>query len=302
MNVGVIGIGNMGKNHVRIYSELKGIDNVFVFDKNKAQIEKIEKFGVKTCNSLKELFDKVDAVSICVPTKHHFEIAKICIEENVPCLIEKPIAMNYEEGKRLLELDKENKIIGVGHIERFNPIVSEIAKIIKYPVYIEIKRHNPESSRIIDSSIIEDLMIHDIDIVFNKLFKYEKYEIKGVIGNSDLCNASLSFDNCFVSLSASRIANKKIRKIYVEETDRTIEGDFMTQEIYIYRKPTKYMTEDYTYKQENITEKVLVSKVEPLRIELITFLECIKKNKEFPVSPSEGVSNLKICEEIKKLI
>ena len=302
MNVGVIGIGNMGKNHVRIYSELKGIDNVFVFDKNKAQIEKIEKFGVKICISLKELFDKVDAVSICVPTKHHFEIAKICIEENVPCLIEKPIAMNYEEGKRLLELDKENKLVGVGHIERFNPIVSEIAKIIKYPVYIEIKRHNPESSRIKDSSIIEDLMIHDIDIVFNKLFKYEKYEVKGVIGNSDLCNASLSFDNCFVSLSASRIANKKIRKIYVEEMDRTIEGDFMTQEIYIYRKPTKYMTEDYTYKQENITEKVLVSKVEPLRIELKTFLECIKKNKEFPVSPSEGVFNLKICEEIKKLI
>jgi len=134
------------------------------------------------------------------------------------------------------------------------------------------------------------------------LFKFEKYEIKGVIGNSDLCNVSFSFNNCFVSLSASRIANKKIRKIYVEERDRTTEGDFMTQEIYIYRKPTKYMTEDYTYKQENITEKVLVSKVEPLRIELKTFLECIKKNKEFPVSPSEGVFNLKICEEIKKLI
>ena len=302
MNVGVIGIGNMGKNHVRIYSELKGVDNVFVFDKNKEQIKKVENFGVNICSSLKELFDKVDAVSICVPTNYHFVIAKMCIEESIPCLIEKPIAMNYEEGKRLLELDKENKIIGVGHIERFNPIVSEIAKIIKYPIYIEIKRHNPESSRIIDSSIIEDLMIHDIDIVFNKLFKYEKYEIKGVIGNSDLCNVSFSFNNCFVSLSASRIANKKIRKIYVEERDRTIEGDFMTQEIYIYRKPTKYLTEDYTYKQENITEKVLVSKVEPLRIELKTFLDCVKKNKEFPVSPSESVFNLKICEEIKKLI
>ena len=302
MNVGVIGVGNMGRNHVRIYSELKGVDNVFVFDKNKEQIKKVENLNVKICNSLKELLDNVDAASICVPTKYHFEIAKMCIEERTPCLIEKPITLNYEEGKKLLELDKENKIIGVGHVERFNPIVSEIARIIEKPLYVEIKRHNPDSSRITDSSIIEDLMIHDIDIIFNKLFRGKKYKIRGVAGGSDLCNVFFSFDNCFVSLSASRIANKKIRRIYIEEKDKTIEGDFMTQEIYIYKKPTKYMTEDYTYKQENITEKVLVNKVEPLRIELKTFLECVEKNKEFPVSPSEGVFNLKICEEIKKLI
>ena len=151
MNVGVIGVGNMGKNHVRIYSELKGVDNVFVFDKNKEQIKKVENLNVKICNSLKELLDNVDAASICVPTKYHFEIAKMCIEERLPCLIEKPITLNYEEGKKLLELDKENKIIGVGHVERFNPIVSEIARITEKPLYVEIKRHNPDASRITDS-------------------------------------------------------------------------------------------------------------------------------------------------------
>ena len=298
MKVGVIGTGNMGRNHVRIYSELKGVEEIHVFDANPEQAKKMSIFEVNVCSSLEEILDKVDCASICAPTKYHFEIAKKCIEKNIPCLIEKPIALNYEEGKKLLELDKDKKIIGIGHIERFNPIISEIAKIIEKPLYIELKRHNPGSSRITDVSIIEDLMIHDIDIIFNKLFKNKPYKIENVMGNSNLCNISISFGDCFVSLSGSRISNKKIRKIYIEEKDKTIEVYFMTQEIFIYKKPSKYLADNSSYKQENIIEKVLTSKIEPLRVELKLFLDCVKKGGEFPISASEGVFNLKICEEI----
>ncbi|RLJ00926.1 MAG: gfo/Idh/MocA family oxidoreductase [Candidatus Aenigmatarchaeota archaeon] len=302
MNVGVIGAGNMGRNHIRVYSELKGVEEIYIFDANLEQTKKMSKFGVNICSSLEELLDKVDCVSICAPTKYHFEIAKKCIEKNIPCLIEKPITLNYEEGKKLLKLDKEKIIKGVGHIERFNPVISEIAKIIEKPLYIELKRRNPGSSRITDVSIIEDLMIHDIDIIFNKLFKNKPYKIEDVMGNSDLCNISISFGDCFVSLSGSRISNKKIRKIYIEEKDKTIEGDFMTQEIFIYKKPSKYLADNSSYKQENIIEKVLTSKIEPLRVELKLFLDCIKKGEEFPISALEGVSNLKICERIRGLL
>jgi predicted dehydrogenase len=190
-------------------------------------------------------------------------------------------------------------IVGVGHIERFNPIVKEIKRIIKNPLYVEIKRHNPASARITDSTIVEDLMIHDIDIVFNVLFQgdYELYSG----GNTDLCTALITFDSSIGSLSASRKASKKIRTVYIEEEDFTIEGDFMNQEIYVYRKPGKYGIENERYTQENIIEKVLVNKVEPLKEELKTFVRCVRKGEQFPITPEQALHNLRICEEIRTL-
>jgi predicted dehydrogenase len=120
-------------------------------------------------------------------------------------------------------------------------------------------------------------------------------------GNEDTCSALITFDSSVVSLSASRKSSKKIRTIYVEEEDFTIEGDFMTQEIYVYRKPGKYAIEHERYLQENVIEKVLVNKVEPLKEELKTFVRCVKTGTEFRITPAQAVNNLRICEEIKRL-
>ena len=300
MKVGVIGTGTMGKNHVRIYSELKGVEEAYAFDVDTEKIKRLEEYGVIVCDSMEELLERVDAVSICVPTKYHLEVAKRAIVKDVHCLIEKPITLTVEEGEELVKLvDNKGLIAGVGHIERFNPIVSEIEKIIKNPLYVEIRRHNPASARITDSTIVEDLMIHDIDIVFNVLFSGE-YEIYSA-GNNDLCTALIKFDSSVVSLSASRKASKKIRTVYIEEEEFTIEGDFMNQEIYVYRKPGKYGIENERYTQENIIEKVLVNKVEPLKEELKTFIACVKKGEEFTVTPTQALNNLRICEEIRRL-
>ena len=324
MKVGVIGTGTMGKNHVRIYSELKEVEEVYAFDVDTEKLKKSEEYDLIVCDSMEELLERVDAVSICVPTKYHLEVAKRAIENGVHCLIEKPIALTVEEAEELVNLlDNSGLIAGVGHIERFNPIVGEIKRIIKNPLYVEIRRHNPASARITDSSIVEDLMIHDIDIVFNVFYKplqglrvspswacggtggardgaephSDAYELYSA-GNNDLCTALLKFNSSIVSLSASRKASKKIRSVYVEEEEFTIEGDFMNQEIYVYRKPGKYGIENERYTQENIIEKVLVNKVEPLKEELKAFIKCVKKGEEFTITPLQALNNLRICEEI----
>lgn len=299
MKVGVIGTGTMGKNHARVYSELKGVDELYVFDLNKDNANGMEELDAVVCGSMEELLDSVDAVSICVPTKYHLNVAREAIKENVHCLIEKPISLSVEEGQELVDLLKnKNLVAGVGQIERFNPIVNEIAKMIKNPFFVETRRHNPASSRITDASVVEDLMIHDIDIIFNVLFNTKNYKIYSA-GNRDVCKALVAFNGSVVSLSASRRASKKIRTIYIEDEEFTIEGDFMAQEIYTYRKPGKYGMENEKYTQENIIEKVLVNKVEPLKMELKTFVDCVKKNAEFPITTEQALNNLRICEEIK---
>ncbi len=300
MDIGVIGVGAMGRNHVRVYSELKGIGDVYVFDPAAENASRVKDIA-SVCSSMDELLGKVEAVSICVPTKYHFDVAQKVVSENVSCLIEKPITLNVEEGEKLLKLlENKDVIVGVGHIERFNPIVDEIKKIAHKPDYVSIKRHNPTSNRITDASVIEDLMIHDIDIAFNALFPEEQnYRIYSA-GNRNVCEALVVFPNSVVAISASRLASKKFRTMYLEAEDFTTEGDFMTQEVYVYRKPGKYGIENERYMQENIIEKVLVGKVEPLKVELKTFLDCVKNCKEFPVTPVQALKNLRICEEIKK--
>ncbi len=300
MDIGVIGVGAMGRNHVRVYSEMKGIGTVYVYDPATENAERSGELAT-ICNSLPELLARVDAVSICVPTRYHFETAKKVIDAGVNCLIEKPITLTVEEGLQLAKIiEGKELVVGVGHIERFNPIVAEMTKIASRPDYVSIKRHNPTSSRITDASVVEDLMIHDIDIAFNVLFKGEcDYKIFSA-GSANVCEALVAFPGCVVSISASRLSSKKFRTFYVESEDFTAEGDFMTQEVYIYRKPGKYGVENERYMQENIIEKVLVNKVEPLKVELKTFLDCVKNNLSFPVTPQEALRNLQICEQIKQ--
>ncbi|MDD1676656.1 MAG: Gfo/Idh/MocA family oxidoreductase [Methanomicrobiales archaeon] len=299
MDVGVIGVGTMGRNHVRVYSEMKRVDALFVFDVNaKAAGETAQQCEAKPVASVEELLKKVDAASICVPTPYHHEIARKAIDHNVNILIEKPICSSAKEGQALVKIIPEELTVGVGHIERFNPIVGEIGRIVKKPLYAEMKRHNPASARITGTSVVEDLMIHDIDIVQHKLFSAPG--IVGCVGNNDVCGALLKVDTTPIYLSASRKSSKKIRMIYLEEEEFTIEGDFMTQEIFIHRKPEQYSLKNGKYVQENIIEKLMVNKLEPLKLELTTFIDCVRNHTQFPVTPQQAVNNLILGEEITR--
>jgi predicted dehydrogenase len=215
MDVGVIGTGVMGRNHVRVYSELKAADSVWVYDLDTNVARDVaEQNNVNYAKSMEELLRSVDAVSLCVPTPYHCNTAKEVLAAEVHMLVEKPICLTAAEGAELLESIPDGCVVGVGHIERFNPIIPEIKRIIKDPLYVEINRHNPASARVTGSSVVEDLMIHDIDIVFNALFGSE-YTMNAC-GSFDVCGALFDFGHTPVYLSASRKASKKIRLIRIE--------------------------------------------------------------------------------------
>ncbi len=300
LDVGVIGVGMMGRNHARVYSELKAVDSLYLYDLNgEAARDLASAFGATVSPTAEDLLRSVDAVSVCVPTPFHFGVAETVLDAGVPLLIEKPVCATAEETRRRIGKIPDDLVVGVGHIERFNPIIPEIKKIVRDPLYIEMKRHNPASSRVSGSSVVEDLMIHDIDIMRNVLLPEGAYHLSGS-GNQDVCSALFSFGETPVYLSASRKSSKKIRMIYIEEEEFTIEGDFMAQEIYIHRKPGRYAVEDERYVQENIIEKVLVNKQEPLKLELSTFLDCVAQGRAFPVSPAQALLNMEICEEVAR--
>jgi len=298
MDVGVIGVGTMGKNHVRVYSELKSVGNLAVCDVNSAAAQAIGKqHNAEVYPTVEELLKHVDAVNICVPTPFHEDVARKVFDAGVHTFIEKPICATATGARALMVSAPKGIVIGVGHIERFNPIVAEIKKIVTKPQYVELKRHNPTSARVTGSSVVEDLMIHDIDIVANVFFDHLD-RIRSV-GNADLCSVQMNAKGVPVVLSASRKASKKIRLIYIEDEEFTVEGDFMSQEVTIYRKPGQYRFENERYVQENITEKVMVNKVEPLKVELSAFIDCAKSGRAFPVTPAQAIRNLDICEQIR---
>ena len=298
MQVGVIGAGIMGKNHVRVYSEQKSVDEVGVFDLNAGAAQTIaQQHDATVYGSVEELLKNADAVSVCVPTQFHAGTVRQVFAAGKPVLIEKPICSTAREAHDLMSSAPPGITIGVGHIERFNPVVAEIKKIIRKPLYVEMKRHNPASARVTGSSVVEDLMIHDIDIVLNVLFP-GPFAIHSA-GNDDICSVLMSRGTIPIALSASRKSSKKIRMIYIEEEEFTIEGDFMSQEVMIYRKPGQYQFEAERYVQENIIEKVMVNKLEPLKLELSTFIDCAKRGAPFPVTPAQAIANLETCEKIR---
>ena len=298
MRAGVIGVGAMGKNHVRVYSELKSVDEVGVCDLNAAAAQAIaQQHGATAFESVGKLLRNVDAVSVCVPTSFHAGVVRQVFAAGKSVLIEKPICATAKEAHELMSHAPAGITVGVGHIERFNPVVAEIKKIIKKPLYVEMKRHNPASARVTGSSVVEDLMIHDIDILLNVLFP-EPCSIHSA-GNNDVCSVLMNCGAIPVVLSASRKSSKKIRMIYIEEEEFTIEGDFMSQEVMIYRKPGQYQFEAERYVQENIIEKVMVNKLEPLKLELSTFIDCAKRGLPFPVTPAQAIRNLETCEKIR---
>ncbi len=302
MIFGVIGAGSMGRNHVRVLTEIKKVDDVVVYDIDKKRADEVaETYDARVADSEEELLRAVDAVSICSPTRYHFRHIKMCVEAGKHTIVEKPITSDYSEGKKVEELVAKSRdiVFGVGHIERFNPIVSELAALEIDATYTDMKRHNPASARITDSTVIEDLMIHDIDIVFNVLFPGNADFRISAAGNRNVVQVIVDFGESIASISASRISSKKIRRIYMENAEITVEGDFMAQELYIYRKPRVYQNINEKYLQENVIEKVLINKVEPLKVELKTFVNAIDGRGEFPVSAEQAVRNLRVCEMIR---
>jgi predicted dehydrogenase len=245
LRVAVIGVGHFGRNHARIYAGMDDVDLVAVADPDEDRCRAIgEQYGAKPVASHTEV-GEVDAVSIAVPTSRHADVACWFLERGIPVLVEKPLADSVEAAERIASTARENDtFVGVGHVERFNPVVEAATSLGIRPLFIECHRLNPFSFRATDVGVVLDLMIHDLDVILHFVgSKVQQVDAVGVgilSQHEDIANARLKFENGAVAnVTASRVAVQTMRKIRVFSPDSYISLDYGQREGIIYRKSPK---------------------------------------------------------------
>lgn len=292
---GVIGAGNMGQNHIRVYSELKGVEAVVVYDPDPRARQRCPR-GVHLVSSPSDLLSVADLVSICTPTPTHKNVACLAAEMGVPFLVEKPVAGNMDDVHMIGSLNVPVGS-GVGHTERFNLVAATAARFASRPVHMSIRRHNPGSARITDTSVVQDLMIHDIDLVRHMFFDRDPDTVVSAV-SEDVARTIMTFGESIVSLSASRASMVKVRDMVIECNDYTVTADMVSQDLYVHRRPERTVFEGGEYRQEQLMEKIVVPRVEPLRVELAEFARCVSEGDAFPVTIEQSVQNMELCARI----
>ena len=293
ISVGVVGVGEMGQNHVRVYNEIEDADLVGIADRNDRRAKEIaNQHKTKAFSDYKDLLkEDLDAVSIAVPTVLHKKVALDFIKEGVNCLIEKPIATNIEDAKEIIrETERNNVKLAIGHIERFNPAVTKLKEIIENGILgnvllISTRRVGPFVPRITDVGIIVDLATHDIDVV-RYLVGKEAVNIfakSGGIKNKkgDHAIVLLDFGDVSASIEVNLFTPHKVRSLVATGTDGIAYLDYLKQEVIIYNSEWKMIPK--------------IEKKEPLKVELEHFLECVKEDKEPMVNGYEGLKVLEIA-------
>lgn len=306
VNIGVIGVGYIGRNHVRILSSLPGVRLVGIYDQSKEIASSVaEQYGVKSYIDSAELFEVSDALIIAVPTHLHYEFAYRALESGIDVLVEKPITDNLQDGISLCQMaESKNLILQVGHVERFNPVAFELTRFVQNPFHISCERLSPYLSEwISESGVILDLMIHDLDIVLSLLGTdiRDVSATKALLrsGTEDIAVANVLFENgCIASFTASRVSQAKVRRIAVTQQNEYVIGDLLRQTLAVHR----YVSSDYFFdtrmgfKQETVTEVPYLSqRGEPLELELSSFVEAISGRKQPVVGGAEGVLALKLA-------
>src|SRR4029079_5744730 len=243
LRVGVVGVGHIGKNHARLYAETKAADFTAIYDtdaSNAAQVA--EQYKVRAAESLGEFADLVDAASIATPTSSHFAVAQPLLEKGKHLLVEKPIAEDMAQASQLAELAARRQLVlQVGHVERFNPVLSALEERLTHPRFIEAHRLSPFPNRSTDIGVVLDLMIHDLEIILH-LVRSPVQTIDAVGGpvlsrGEDIANARLRFENgCVANITSSRISPERMRKIRVFQEDAYLSLDYQNQSGEIYRK------------------------------------------------------------------
>ena len=265
VKVGVAGVGHMGKEHARIYSELQEAELVGVHDSNPDTARKIAaKCKTRAFGSLEEMVDAVDAASIVTPTSTHLAIAEPFLKRGKHVLVEKPIAMDTEEARKLVDLaEKHGAKLAVGHVERFNPVLVALEERLGRPRFIEAHRLSPYPGRSTDIGVVMDLMIHDLEIILHlvrsPVTSVDAVGVPVLSKGEDIANARIRFANgCVANLTTSRISPEKLRKIRVFQDDAYLSLDYMKQEGEIYKRLDGKITRD----------KIPVMKGEPLKNQL----------------------------------
>lgn len=298
--VAVVGAGNFGRQHARVYAALPEANLLAVVDRDLARARRVaDEYGGKALSDPAALPRRVRAASLAVPTQHHARVGLSLLEQGVDLLVEKPIAPDVESAGDLVKAAQEaDRVLQVGHLERFNPAVEQAAEAATLPLFFEIHRMSPFSPRSLDIDVVLDLMIHDLDIVL-KLVDSPVRDVSAsglsvISDTTDIANARIQFENgCVANLTASRVSTEKIRKLR-------------------FFQPREYISLDYI-KREGVRIgldssaglrilPLAADDGEPLRRQLESFLRCVRDRTQPRVTGQHALGALQLALRIREAI
>jgi predicted dehydrogenase len=312
LKIGILGVGHLGKIHLKNWLEIKGVEIVGFYDPNELSAIEIEReYRIQSFSTPESLIDVVDAVDIVAPTNFHFELCEIAIKKGKHVFVEKPMCDTMEEAQQLVKLVKEAKIkFQVGHVERFNPAFLSLKGVMMDPMFIEVHRLAQFNPRGTEVSVILDLMIHDIDIVLN-LVKSEVKQVQAsgvaVMTNTpDIANVRIEFTNgCVANLTSSRISMKKMRKIRLFQRDAYIGIDFLEKKSEIItmnsNDPNAALNFDIDTREGKKSISIIhpdIHDVNAIKQELEYFRDAIIYNQSVPVTDFDGLRAMDVAHQI----
>jgi predicted dehydrogenase len=320
IRVAVVGVGAFGRNHARVYHELQkqghGVELVGVMDASASQAQAVAaQFGCKALNKLEDLFGRVDAVSVAVPTVHHLAVAAALMAAGTDVLIEKPLASSLDEADELVRLAEANqRIVQVGHLERFNPAVRATVPLLTKPMFFEVHRLSVFTPRSLDVDVVLDLMIHDIDVVLS-FARSEVKEIRAVglpvvSSKVDIANVRMEFESgCVANLTASRISTERVRKLRFFQPREYISVDYSRQDVLQFRvsNEEKFSLDQLLGMQgapdagpiPGVTvNRPAVQQEEPLHAELKSFIDAVRRRSRPVVALEDGRKALAVALQI----
>ena len=299
IRVAVVGAGEFGRNHARVYRELDGAELVGVVDIDAARAAEVAaEFSTDVLPDIEALAGRVDAVSLAVPTADHARLGCVLLERGLDVLVEKPMAVSLDEADRLIAAaSKRGRILQVGHVERFNPAVSAVMPIVSRPLFFEVHRLGVFSPRSLDVDVVYDVMIHDLDILL-ALVRKPVVEIKAVgipvlTNKVDIAHARLEFaSGAVANVTASRVSTERVRKMRFFQRREYISLDYARRDAMRIRASEPRASEK---QPDFLFEKLPAKAEEPLRAELSAFLESVRKRRPAEVDGAAGRRALELA-------
>ena len=309
LKVAVIGVGHMGRHHARLYSEMPNVELVAVVDTNELVArDTAKKLNTNYYTNYSDIIGKINAANVAVPTSMHYPIAQHLLEEGIHLLVEKPVTNNLLEAEHLISIaDAKSLIFQIGHTERFNPAVLELDTLINKPIFIEAHRMGHPTTRNLDIGVVLELMIHDINIILSivnsTIVQINAVGLSVYSQHEDIAQAQLLFENgCIASISASRVSAEKIRSLEITQDDAFLHLDYIDQNIILRKQVSSRYVFDQPramYQREFMVQQPLISKDEPLRLELQHFIECVRTGAAPLVSGRDGKDALAVALQIR---
>lgn len=314
INIGLFGYGHLGRIHAKCIQAVSSLTLIGVFDPNVDAQKQAASEGIKVFSNKNELLEKVDAVDIVSPTPYHYEIASKALEKNLHVFIEKPMTFTLDEAQKLKKLVKaHDRVLQVGHVERFNPAFLSLKNVKLAPRFIEGHRLATFNPRGTDVSVVLDLMIHDLDMILHLISSpvsdVQSQGIAIVSKSHDICNARITFENGAVAnLTASRISLKQMRKLRLFQSNAYISMDFLDRSAEIVRLANEgekidsdqhsFELDTYNGKKHILIDVPKPEEVNAIQRELVTFSESILTGTPPQVSVNDGAAALALAYEI----